>query len=285
VFILTTEENNPRTRGISEKETEEIVRIINEEDFQAFAAVKASVEEIAKAAEMCLSSLKMGGRVIYVGAGTSGRIAVQDIVELDPTYGLDSKTFIYIMAGGIDALLKSKEGSEDDMKAAVDALKKADLKDHDVVVGISASGRTPFVVSALKFANSIGSLTIGIVNNNGSIIEKEAKHCVVLDTGPEVIQGSTRMKAGTAQKLTLNALSTTIAIKFGRVYDNMMSYMGVTFNAKLKERGISFLMNEFSVGRDEAITALEKSDYRLWAAIDLIKKEHRKADQPSSEEN
>lgn len=285
MFILTTEENNPRTRGISEKETEEIVRIINEEDFQAFAAVRASVKEIAKAAEMCLSGLKMGGRVIYVGAGTSGRIAVQDIVELDPTYGLGSKSFIYIMAGGIDALLKSKEGSEDDLKAAVDALKKTSLNKHDVVVGISASGRTPFVVSALKFANSIGSLTIGIVNNNGSIIEKEAKHCVVLDTGPEVIQGSTRMKAGTAQKLTLNALSTTIAIKLGRVYDNMMSYMGVTFNAKLKERAISFLMNEFSVRRNEAIMALEKSDYRLWAAIDMIKKEHRKVDQPSSEES
>ena len=283
--MLTTEENNPRTRGISEKEIEEIVRIINEEDFQAFAAVKASVKDIAKAAEMCLSCIRMGGRVIYVGAGTSGRIAVQDIVELDPTYGLDSKSFIYIMAGGVDALLKSKEGSEDDTNAPVDALKKADLSDHDVVIGISASGRTPFVVSALKFANSIGSLTIGIVNNKGSIIEKEAKHCVVLETGPEVIQGSTRMKAGTAQKITLNVLSTTIAIKLGRVYDNMMSYMGVTFKEKLKERAISFLMNEFSIERNEAVMALEKSDYKLWAAIDLINGGHRKAGQPNSEEN
>jgi N-acetylmuramic acid 6-phosphate etherase len=268
---LTTEENNPKTRGISSKRTEDIVRIINEEDFQAFEAVKASVTEIAKAADICLSGIKKGGRVIYVGAGTSGRIAVQDIVELDPTYGLDSKTFLYVMAGGLDALLKSQEGSEDDTQAAVVALKKIDLKRHDIVVGISASGRTPFVLAALKYGNGIGSSTIGIVNNPGSVIEKEASHCIVLDTGPEVIQGSTRMKAGTAQKLTLNAMSTTIAIKLGRVYDNMMSYMGVTFNAKLKERAISFLINEFAVSRDDAIRTLEKSDYKLWAAIDRLK--------------
>lgn len=268
---MTTEENNPKTRGISSKRTEDIVRIINEEDFQAFEAVKASVTEIAKAADICLSGIKKGGRVIYVGAGTSGRIAVQDIVELDPTYGLDSKTFLYVMAGGLDALLKSQEGSEDDTQAAVDALKKIDLKRDDIVVGISASGRTPFVLAALKYGNDIGSSTIGIVNNPGSVIEKEASHCIVLDTGPEVIQGSTRMKAGTAQKLTLNAMSTTIAIKLGRVYDNMMSYMGVTFNAKLKERAISFLMNEFAVSRGDALRTLEKSDYKLWAAIDRLK--------------
>ena len=268
---MTTEENNPKTRGISSKRTEDIVRIINDEDFQAFEAVKASVIEIAKAADICLSGIKKGGRVIYVGAGTSGRIAVQDIVELDPTYGLDSKTFLYVMAGGLDALLKSQEGSEDDTQAAVDALKKIDLKRDDIVVGISASGRTPFVLAALKYGNDIGSSTIGIVNNPGSVIEKEASHCIVLDTGPEVIQGSTRMKAGTAQKLTLNAMSTTIAIKLGRVYDNMMSYMGVTFNAKLKERAISFLMNEFAVSRGDALRTLEKSDYKLWAAIDRLK--------------
>ncbi len=271
---LTTEENNPKTRGISSKRTEDIVRIINEEDFQAFEAVKASVKDIARAADICLSGIKKGGRVVYVGAGTSGRIAVQDVVELDPTYGLDSKTFLYVMAGGLDALLKSQEGSEDDTQAAVVALKKIDLNQNDIVVGISASGRTPFVLSALKYGNGIGSSTIGIVNNPGSVIEKEASHCIVLNTGPEVIQGSTRMKAGTAQKLALNAMSTTIAIKLGRVYDNMMSYMGVTFNAKLKERAISFLMNEFAVSRDDAISTLKKSDYKLWAAIDMLKAGH-----------
>ncbi len=271
---LTTEENNPKTRGISSKRTEDIVRIINEEDFQAFEAVKASVKDIARAADICLSGIKKGGRVVYVGAGTSGRIAVQDVVELDPTYGLDSKTFLYVMAGGPDALLKSQEGSEDDTQAAVVALKKIDLNQNDIVVGISASGRTPFVLSALKYGNGIGSSTIGIVNNPGSVIEKEASHCIVLNTGPEVIQGSTRMKAGTAQKLALNAMSTTIAIKLGRVYDNMMSYMGVTFNAKLKERAISFLINEFAVSRDDAISTLKKSDYKLWAAIDMLKAGH-----------
>ena len=271
---LTTEENNPKTRGISSKRTEDIVRIINEEDFQAFEAVKASVKDIARAADICLSGIKKGGRVVYVGAGTSGRIAVQDVVELDPTYGLDSKTFLYVMAGGPDALLKSQEGSEDDTQAAVVALKKIDLNQNDIVVGISASGRTPFVLSALKYGNGIGSSTIGIVNNPGGVIEKEASHCIVLNTGPEVIQGSTRMKAGTAQKLALNAMSTTIAIKLGRVYDNMMSYMGVTFNAKLKERAISFLINEFAVSRDDAISTLKKSDYKLWAAIDMLKAGH-----------
>jgi N-acetylmuramic acid 6-phosphate etherase len=282
---LTTEENNPRTRGISSKRTDDIVRIINEEDFQAFTAVKASVKDIAKAVEICLSGIENGGRVVYVGAGTSGRIAVQDIVELDPTYGLDSKNFLYIMAGGLDALLKSQEGSEDDMQAAVDALKKIALNRNDIVVGISASGRTPFVLSALKYGNSIGSATIGIVNNPGSVIEKEASHCIILDTGPEVIQGSTRMKAGTAQKLTLNAMSTAIAIKLGRVYDNMMSYMGVTFNAKLKERAISFLMNEFAISRNDAVTTLEKSDYKLWAAIDRLKASHGDQDATDSAGN
>ena len=282
---LTTEENNPRTRGISSKRTDDIVRIINEEDFQAFTAVKASVKDIAKAVEICLSGIENGGRVVYVGAGTSGRIAVQDIVELDPTYGLDSKNFLYIMAGGLDALLKSQEGSEDDMQAAVDALKKIALNRNDIVVGISASGKTPFVLSALKYGNSIGSATIGIVNNPGSVIEKEASHCIILDTGPEVIQGSTRMKAGTAQKLTLNAMSTAIAIKLGRVYDNMMSYMGVTFNAKLKERAISFLMNEFAISRNDAVTTLEKSDYKLWAAIDRLKASHGDQDATDSAGN
>ena len=282
---LTTEENNPRTRGISSKRTDDIVRIINEEDFQAFTAVKASVKDIAKAVNICLSGIENGGRVVYVGAGTSGRIAVQDIVELDPTYGLDSKNFLYIMAGGLDALLKSQEGSEDDMQAAVDALKKIALNRNDIVVGISASGKTPFVLSALKYGNSIGSATIGIVNNPGSVIEKEASHCIILDTGPEVIQGSTRMKAGTAQKLTLNAMSTAIAIKLGRVYDNMMSYMGVTFNAKLKERAISFLMNEFAISRNDAVTTLEKSDYKLWAAIDRLKASHGDQDATDSAGN
>jgi N-acetylmuramic acid 6-phosphate etherase len=282
---LTTEENNPRSRGISDRVTEEIVRIINEEDFRAFTAVKASIREIAKAADICLTGIRKGGRVVYVGAGTSGRIAVQDIVELEPTYGLDSRTFIYIMAGGLDALLKSQEGSEDDTEAAVRALRDIGLNGHDVVVGISASGRTPFVLSALKYANSIDSSTIGIVNNQESIIEKEASHCILLDTGPEVIQGSTRMKAGTAQKLTLNAMSTTVAIKLGRVYDNMMSYMGVTFNAKLKERAVSFLVNEFGISRKDAILSLEKADYKLWAAINDLKARHREAGNSNSAEN
>jgi N-acetylmuramic acid 6-phosphate etherase len=282
---MKTEENNPRTRGISVMETVDIVRIINEEDFKAFDAVKASVKEIAKAADICISGIHNGGRVVYVGAGTSGRIAVQDVVELDPTYGLDRKTFIYIMAGGLDALLKSQEGSEDNTEAAITALKDIGLNAHDIIVGISASGRTPFVLSALKYGNSIGSATIGMVNNQGSIIEKEASHCIVLDTGPEVIQGSTRMKAGTAQKLALNAMSTTIAIKLGRVYDNMMSYMGVTFNEKLKERAISFLVNEFAISREEALKALEQSDYKLWAAIDDLKSRHDDHGTSNSAEN
>lgn len=268
---MSTESNNPRSRDIAEKSTAEIVRIINDEDFQAFKAVKESVLAVAKAAEICFSSIEKGGRVIYVGAGTSGRIAVQDIVELEPTYGLDSRYFVYVMAGGEGALLKSQEGSEDDTGAAISKMKEIKLTSSDAVVGISASGRTPFVLSALKFANETGSYTIGIVNNADSAIEKVASHCVVLDTGPEVIQGSTRMKAGTSQKLALNAISTTVAIKLGRVYHNMMSYMGVTYNKKLTERAISFLMNEFGVSKDVALATLESSGYRLWEAIEKLK--------------
>ena len=162
---MSTESNNPRSRDIDEKSTAEIVRIINDEDFQAFKAVKESVLAVAKAAEICFSSIEKGGRVIYVGAGTSGRIAVQDIVELEPTYGLDSRYFVYVMAGGEGALLKSQEGSEDDTGTAISKMKEIKLTSSDAVVGISASGRTPFVLSALKFANETGSYTIGIVNN------------------------------------------------------------------------------------------------------------------------
>ncbi len=175
------------------------------------------------------------------------------------------------MAGGKDALLKSQEGSEDDTEAAEAALSEIQVREVDTVVGISASGRTPFVLSSIKYGNKSGCRTIGIVNNLGTPIEQEASHCIVLDTGPEVIQGSTRMKAGTAQKLTLNAMSTTIAIKMGRVYDNMMSFMGVTFNKKLTERAVSYLINEFKVPREVAEQTLQDCNYRLWEAIDKLK--------------
>lgn len=270
---MTTESNNPRTRGIGERRIDEIVEIINSEDFQAFTAVKNALSEVSKAAEICLSSVKNGGRVIYVGAGTSGRIAVQDIVELDPTYGIDDRTFLYIMAGGVDALTRSREGSEDDTGAAEENIRRISAGPKDTIVGISASGRTPFVLAAIREGKKRGSFTIGIVNNPHSPIGNESDLCVFLDTGPEVIQGSTRMKAGTSQKLVLNTISTTVAIKMGRVYDNMMSHMGVTFNSKLKERAVNFLSQEFGISRESAMEYLRSNDYKLWAAIEKIRME------------
>ncbi len=269
---MGTEANNQRSRGITEKTTEEILRLIHEEDKTAFEAVGHAVGPMSEATDIMVSGIRSGGRVIYAGAGTSGRVAVQDLVELEPTYGLGEDSFRYIMAGGEAALVKSKEGAEDDREDAVKQFRLLNPTVNDVVVGISASGRTPFVVAILEEASSMNIKTIGIVNNKDSQIEKVATVTIVLDTGAEVIQGSSRMKAGTAQKMALNMMSTALAVKLGRTYDNMMSYMGVQYNMKLLNRAVTFLVDEFSISREEASRALEKNDYKLWLAIEEIKK-------------
>ncbi len=261
--IKRTEDNNPDSRGIAGKNVRNILEIIHAEDYNAFRAVDDAMDQLSVAVTETHKRLVSGGRVFYVGAGTSGRLAAQDAVELEPTYGIGNDMFDFIMAGGNNALIRSVEGAEDDTDSSKEELKKRNLCKLDTVVGISASGRTPFVLGAIEYGRETGALTIGIVNNTGSIICKRSEICILLETGPEVIQGSTRMKAGTSQKIVLNAYSTALAILLGKTYDNIMSHMGVKYNTKLKQRAVNILISEFKIGATEAEALLVKNNYRL----------------------
>lgn len=268
--FLGTEANNKASRGIDVKPIPEIIDIILEVDKEVIKAVHDARKDISRVAEMCLKSVREGGRIIYVGAGTSGRIAVQDVVELYPTYGIGPETFLCLIAGGESALKQSIEGAEDDVSAAVREIRALGVKKLDIVIGISASGRTPYVIESIRHANNIGCTTIGITNNHGSDISKVATYTIRLATGPEVIQGSTRMKAGTSQKMVLNAISTAVAIKMNRVYGNMMSYMGVKFNSKLQKRAVNYLVEEFGLSEEESLETLKRNGFELWKAINEL---------------
>lgn len=269
----STEEVNSFSTDIDKWNTAQIIKFIHISDIEAFEAVGRSLDKITGVADLILEILSKGGRAIYVGAGTSGRIAVQDLVELLPTYGLGKEYFDYVMAGGERALTESVEGSEDSRNDAIESLKKKNLSSLDVVVGITASGSTPFVLAALEYAKSIGAKTVGITDNLETPVSKIADTCIELLTGAEVIQGSTRMKAGTAQKMTLNMISTTVAVKLGRTYKNTMSHMGSWFNEKLKSRAVSILTEQFGLEDSKAEELLSKNDYNISKAIDSYKKE------------
>ena len=267
----STEDLNTFTTNIDSWGLSEIAHFIHLSDIESYEAVGRVIDKIAKASEIALEALRNGGRVIYIGAGTSGRIAAQDVVELKPTYGLGEESFTYIMAGGEKALMHSVEGSEDIEAEAVRSLDKIHLTKKDLVVGITASGTTPFVLSSLNYARSTGCHTIGITCNQDKPITKLSDLCIELLTGPEVIQGSTRMKAGTAQKMTLNIFSTAIAIKLGRTYRNTMSNMGSWYNQKLKRRAINILCEQFELSEREAKRILSSVDYNISKAIDIVK--------------
>lgn len=233
--MMTTEAVNPRFAGIDSWSTEEAVAAMLEGQMSAVAAIKNQVREIALASEAAAARLLRGGRLIYAGAGTSGRIAVQDGVELGPTFGWPSTRLGFVLAGGEGALARSAEGAEDDTADALDQLAALSLTDTDVVVGIAASGRTPFTVAALDRARTLGALTIAVTNNAHTALAAAADHALVAETGSELVAGSTRMKAGTAQKAILNLLSTATMIRCGRVYHGLMVNMLVS-NDKLKHR-------------------------------------------------
>lgn len=272
---VLTESNNLRTRGINSFSINEIVETIHIEDSMAYESVGCAKNEIAKVINKILPRFKKGGRIIYVGAGTSGRIAAQDAIEMWPTYGLGNDKFEFIMAGGKKALFQAVEGAEDDETESTKKLKELNINPLDTIIGISASGMTPFVKSAIQFAKENGCYTVAIVNNKGTIIQKIATDTIILNTGPEVIQGSTRMKAGTAQKMTLNIISTAIAIKFGRTYDNMMFHLK-TYNNKLKKRAINLLLKRFNISSNEAERILSDTGYDLERATDIIEKRSKR---------
>ena len=248
----------------------EIVRIIQEQDALVAAAVAAEAGRIAHAIDQIADRMSHGGRLFYVGAGTSGRIAMLDASELPPTYGIDPSLVRVLMAGGERAFLHAVEGAEDDEEAAIDAV-NAGVTADDAVVGIAATGTTPYTVAAVRRANMLGALTVAVTSNPNSPLASDADIAIAPQTGPEVIMGSSRMKSGTAQKLVLNTISTGVMIRLGRVYSNLMTDMPAT-NEKLRNRAVRMVELAAGVQRPAAVQAICDADGNVKLATVMAKK-------------
>jgi N-acetylmuramic acid 6-phosphate etherase len=266
-----TERRNPRTRGLDKKSTLEIVRAIHREDATVTNAVANALPAIARAVDAIVQALLHGGRMYYVGAGTSGRLATLDAAELPPTFGTRARMVQAVIAGGRRALTHAVEGAEDNRAQGARDLAAHKVTARDIVVGITASGSTPYVLGALEFARRRRAITIGITSNPRTPITREAKISIVTPTGPEVVTGSTRMKAGTAQKMVLNMLSTASMVRMGRIYDNWMIGVALT-NRKLQARGLKILTEASGATVEEATRALRQSGHTLDIALIMLKK-------------
>lgn len=266
---LITEARNPATFDIDSKSTLQILKLINAEDKKVPLAVEKQIPQIAKGVELIVQTIKKGGRLFYIGAGTSGRLGVLDAAECPPTFGTDPKMIRGIIAGGYKSLIRSREGVEDNLKAGGKDLQRAGLKKGDVLVGIAASKRTPYVLGALKYAKKVGAKTIFIFCNpiKGLKVKPDVVISPVL--GPEVVTGSTRMKAGTAQKLILNMLSTAAMIKIGKVYENLMVDLQAK-SQKLKERSKRIIMQVTGVNYKQAEKYLRLSGGSVKTALVMI---------------
>ena len=264
-----TEQNNKSSASFSEMDTIEMLRTINEQDKMVAAAVERALPAIAKAADEAASRLAAGGRMFYFGAGTSGRLGIIDASELRCTFGVDAEMVQAIIAGGPTAVYDAAMGDEDSLEGGASEIAAHGISKADVAVGITASGRTPYVLGALDAAKKVGALTIGICNNPGSAITDAVDVAIVADTGPEVIEGSTRMKAGTSQKMILNMLSTVIMARLGYVYQNYMVRM-VPNNDKLFARAIHIV--QVCTGAEDAVceAALKESGWKIDTAIVII---------------
>lgn len=263
---MATEQIDPRYVDLDAWSTSEIINAIYEGQVAAALAVRGALESIAAAIEDAVPALQRGGRLVYAGAGTSGRIGVQDGSELPPTFDWPSNRLVFAMAGGLEALVRSSEGAEDDELAGAQAMLDAKVGPNDVVMGIAASGTTPFTIGALRAASAAGAVTIAITNNTGAPLFEVARHHILAETGSEVIAGSTRMKAGTAQKIVLNLISTTIMVKMGRVYRGLMVDMRAR-NMKLRRRAQAIVSQIAGCSESDAAGYLEKTDGELKLAI------------------
>jgi N-acetylmuramic acid 6-phosphate etherase len=263
---MPTEVADPRFRHIAEWPSTVAVEAMLEGQLAAVAAVHGQIAAIAAAADAAAERLKAGGRLVYVGAGTSGRIAIQDGVELSPTYDWPAERLVFLLAGGDIAVTESVEGAEDDADAARAAIAAQAVGTRDVAICVAASGRTPYTVAALEAAGAAGALTIGVANNPGSLLARSADHIIVADTGSEPIAGSTRMKAGTAQKVALNLLSTTIMLRAGLVHDGLMVNMRVS-NDKLAMRARFMVMQIAGVAEAAAGEALARTHNDIRQAV------------------
>lgn len=269
--FLTTEQRNERTKNMDEMTTSEILKVMNEEDHKVAEAVKQVLPAITKAVDHISASLKKGGRLFYVGAGTSGRLGILDASECPPTFLVDPDMVQAVMAGGGNAFTKAKENSEDDAAQGENDLKAKQLTSDDVVVGITASGRTPYPIGALKHAHSVGAYTISLSCNHHSEISDYAECPIEVVVGPEVLTGSTRLKAATAHKMVLNMMSTTAMVKLGKVYENLMVDVHAS-NHKLRERAKSILMECTSATYEEAEETLKKAKLQVKPAIVMLKR-------------
>lgn len=265
--MLKTEMRNPKTMHIDKMSTVEMLSVIQEENLNAVKAVGEAMESIEKAVDAISEKIAEGGRLIYMGAGTSGRLGVLDASECPPTFGVSPETVMGIIAGGKDAVFRAKEGAEDSKTAGADDLKNISLTSKDIVCGISAAGGAGYVINGLLYAKSVGCITVGITSNSGSLLDETADISIVTDTGAEVVTGSTRMKAGTAQKLVLNMLSTCAMIKTGKVYENLMINLSAT-NEKLTGRMIRIVSDIKNVSCEEAEKLLEENGWNIRKAVE-----------------
>lgn len=269
INLLTTEMNNPNTVQLSEQSTQDMVRMIHAEDCKITQAIEQELPQIAKAIEAASERLAQGGRMFYFGAGTSGRLAVVDASECHCTYGVAPDLVQAVLAGGVEGILDASQGDEDDPELAKKEFATRHITHKDVIVGITASGRTPYVIGALQKGNEIGALTIGICNNKNSALSEVAQITIAPVTGPEVIEGSTRMKAGTSQKMILNMISTGVMVKLGKVYKNLMVNM-VANNSKLYIRAVRMVCCATACSEEKAEEVLKQCDYEIKVAIVAI---------------
>ncbi len=266
---MMTESRNSASMNLDEMTPLEIVTVMNSEDAKVPEAIKSQLPMIAQAVTFCADGIRKGGRIIYIGAGTSGRLGIVDASECPPTFGVPFDMVIGLMAGGKEAMYKAVEGAEDSKELCVSDLKGLNLSSNDTVVGLAASGRTPYVIGGLEYANSLGCNTVSIACNNDSAIGKVAKVKIEVLVGPEVLTGSTRLKSGTAQKLVLNMITTATMVTLGKCYQNLMVDL-VQSNSKLKVRAQNIVMDATGVTREEAIEVLEKANDRVKTAIVMI---------------
>lgn len=267
---MSTEGRNPRSFGLDKMTAAEIVRLMNEEEAVVLRTMQQAEASLAKAIQQAAQTYLNGGRIIYVGSGTSGRIAAMDAAEMPPTFGIEPDRFLALISGGSSANSKAVESAEDNVAAAVTALNEVKLNSKDMVIGIAASGKTPYVLSAIRHAKQKGAFTCGIVSNAKSPIAEEADLGILLRTGPEVLTGSTRLKAGTAQKMALNRISTGAMVLSGKVIENLMVDVKAK-NAKLKDRCIRIVRELTNVTEDDAKQALEANDWNVRSALDALK--------------
>ncbi|MFW5413056.1 N-acetylmuramic acid 6-phosphate etherase [Aerococcus urinaeequi] len=266
---LTTEKRNPNTMHLDQMSVGQVLELMNKEDQQVPEAIAEALGQIEAAVETIIQSLKAGGRLIYFGAGTSGRLGVLDAAECVPTFGVSPDLVVGLIAGGDKAMVEAVEGAEDSLTLAEEDFKKLNLNANDTVVGIAASGRTPYVIGGLQYAQSIGAKTVSIACNKEAKISGYAQIPIEVDCGPEILTGSTRLKAGTAQKLILNMLSTVSMIGIGKVYQNLMVDVQAT-NEKLEERSKRIIMAATECSYEEAASYFEAANHKVKVAIVMI---------------